>query len=207
MDILKQTNEIKEILDPQYFHTSINIKNKNEIEWFIYYKNLPQRVYYSSKNKPILTSKKNDIEDIYVLKERFEKEKTNEFNNNLAEILNMNFTIYNMASDIKRYVLVSFQIILLLLLGFVLLNGLNSEYKRFIISVYNLAVTLIVSFISIKVHKKISEISQQTQRKIQEDILKEKIRHQGLYFVEKIKKGEVENATNQKTRKKINKSI
>ena len=60
--------EIKGILDEDYFHINVTLNDKfrGGIEWAVYYKNLPTDDYFSEKNKPLLTSRRNTIADIYI---------------------------------------------------------------------------------------------------------------------------------------------
>ena len=97
----KQKNKLFTILDSNYFCVCITqIDNKET--WKIYYKNLPTRVYYSSSNKPLLTSEKNTIENIYALKEKFEKEKQKEFQQHLSEYLSLDKEVFYQTLSIKR---------------------------------------------------------------------------------------------------------
>ena len=66
-DITKQINELQSILDNKYFHVNTKITEENKIEWTVYYCNLKSSDYYSGENKPLLTSRRNTVHDIYRL--------------------------------------------------------------------------------------------------------------------------------------------
>ena len=70
-NLVKIVNEVKGILNEDYFHVNIKL-NGGGIEWAVYYKNLKKDDFYSGKNKPLLTSRKNTIADIYILKDIFD---------------------------------------------------------------------------------------------------------------------------------------
>ena len=88
---LEQINEIYKILDSKYFHICID-STEEKINWTIFYNNLSTEDYCSIKNQPLLTSKKNTIEDIYALKKRFEIEKQKIFSDNLFDYIKSNFS-------------------------------------------------------------------------------------------------------------------
>ena len=182
--IIEKVNEISSILDSNYFHTCINIKQK-EIKWSIYYRNLPDKVYFSYKNKPLLTSDKNNISDIYRLKEKFETEKDKEYAEGLYEFVKVASSADMGLRKIQD------------LLGMLFMN---TSMTLFICAIYNaifmhnvifsvlyLLATVIISFSYTKLSKKAREEIKKTNKKMKENYIKNKIRKKGLYFVERIK--------------------
>lgn len=101
-EITKQINELQNILDNNYFHVNTKITEENKIEWTVYYCNLKSSDYYSGENKPLLTSRKNTVHDIYRLKEEFEKLKNYEEIKNTSEIFHDSFTLYRRISTNEK---------------------------------------------------------------------------------------------------------
>ena len=72
---MEEYEEIKNLLDSNYFRSSISIDDNGKASWFIFYCNLNFKDYFSFENKPLLTSTENTLEDVKKLAEKFEKEK------------------------------------------------------------------------------------------------------------------------------------
>lgn len=98
----KQINQIHNILDKNYFDVNTKITEENKIEWTVYYCNLKSSDYYSGENRPLLTSRRNTVQDIYKLKEAFEKLKNYEEIRNTSEIFHDSFTLYRRISTNEK---------------------------------------------------------------------------------------------------------
>lgn len=100
--VYEETKAIRNILDSNYFHVAITMKGENEFDWRVYYNNLPAQTYYSEKNKPLLTSEKNTINDIYKLKDRFEQEKKKELKQHMKEYINISCELFHQTLNMKK---------------------------------------------------------------------------------------------------------
>lgn len=90
-------------LDKNYFHWGIQLdKRIEEKSWNVFYNNLSKERYYSTSNKPILTSKDNSLEDIEKLKNKFENIKSNYSKKIWSERLDLNFDIFQLYMKIQE---------------------------------------------------------------------------------------------------------
>ncbi len=180
--------KINNILDKRYFHvcTSFNDRCVGNIEWEIYYSNLPENLYFSNKNKSLLSSKRNIISDIYALKDRFEKEKQLIIKANIEEYIKISYENYSNMSKIKSYFTETIVDILLINVFLVFFNILF--FKSVEISILNLINTILIAILAIRKNIKIDKKINKFQNDIEENYIQEKIRQQGLYFVEKLRK-------------------
>lgn len=180
----KKRNTLYSILDSNYFHICVeNKEGKNS--WKVYYKNLPSAVYYSNKNKSLLTSKDNTINDIYKLRQKFEVEKSKELRKNMKEYININKELSCLLLKLKQkysYILTDFFVLSLAIsiLNFVFINNTKFAILQFgsitfmvIMGIYRMA--------------QIQKTTRKGREKIKEAFIKEKIRRQGLYFVKRLK--------------------
>ena len=181
---INRANEITSILDREYFHTSVAIKN-NYLKWSVYYKNLPERTYYSYKNKPLLTSDENDISDIYRLKEKFETEKDKEDVEGLYDFLNVAVPADIGLKKIQYLLNMLFMNTSITLLICAICNAIFMHNVLF--SILYLLATIIICFSYSKLSEKARKEIKKTNKKMREKYIKNKIRKQGLYFVERIK--------------------
>lgn len=182
--IIEKVNEIESILDSNYFHTCIKIKQK-EIKWSIYYRNLPDKVYFSYKNKPLLTSDKNNISDIYRLKEKFETEKDKEYVEGLYDFVKVASSADMGLRKTRDLLGMLFMNTGMTLFICAICNAIFMH--NVIFSVLYLLAIVIISFSYTKLSKKAREEIKKTNKKMKENYIKNKIRKQGLYFVERIK--------------------
>lgn len=184
-ELQEKENKIRSILDRDYFHICTGVKQNEELKWIIYYKNLPSKAYYSEKNKPLLTSENNTISDIYKLKKKFESEKKIEQMKSLYEVTPLLSCLSKAIAEIniifRNFSIISLLTILILNLAnmFFLHNVNLSLGILFIISIDGL-----MSIYYAKILEKQRKIS---TKKMEEIYLKEKIKRQGFYFLEKIK--------------------
>ncbi len=178
--------EIKTILDKNYFHTCIEVQNNGVISWQVFYKNLPEKMYYSSKNKPLLTSENDGISDIYLLRDRFEKEKHKELIKNYKEILPLGSEMYKTMCGITKN-FSEYAIIVILFINIITLINMLIIHN-IVLSITVLITIISLGLFSIHFHNKNLKIINKTNQKINEIYIRQKIRNQGLYFVEKIRR-------------------
>ncbi len=174
--------ELCHILDPKYFHVSIEYEADNSITWYVYYKNLPMNLYFSNKNKALLSSKKNNIKDIYVLNDKFEKEKQLLKN---KEYLNFSYKVFSKMSNIKDSFYLMITDILLVNVFSVFLNVLFFRNIKF--SILNLINTILIVILG---SIRLSELNKKTKKlakDIEEDYIKTVIKKQGLSFLERLR--------------------
>ncbi len=184
--ISKKIKAIRNILDSNYFHVVIITKEKNKFDWRVYYNNLPAQIYYSKKNKPLLTSEKNTIDDIYKLKDKFEKEKQNELKQHMKEYINISYELYHQMLIMKSKFSEMITDLLLANLIISIINMLFIKNVNCSLSqiIYTFLIVLIGFLKLFKVQKEIDK----GQERMKEIFIKEKIRNQGIYFVERLKK-------------------
>ena len=177
--------ELYHILDPKYFHVSIEYKTDKNIKWAIYYKNLPTNLYFSNKNKELLTSEQNDIKDIYKLKERFNREKQIEMSKNIKEYINLSTNIFKQTQNIK--IKFSQTILDILLVCFIvsLINLIFFQDVNF--GLLNMLFTCFIAILSTRRFTNIDKQLEKDKKEFEEDFFKEKIRRQGLFFVERLR--------------------
>lgn len=181
----KQIHEPMNILDSNYFHTCIIADDKEIIEWKIYYKNLSNEIYYSDKNQAILSSNKNNVEDIYKLKSRFEELKEKEFKDNIGEFAKDHFDIYFAFLDINEKTM---DLALNIFLIYSLFNiFINVRSEDLINTILNFSICILIAIYIIISNKKLNKSKDKADSKIQEILLKNIIKRKGLDFVEELK--------------------
>jgi len=184
-ELQEKEKKIRSILDRDYFHICTEVKQNEELKWIIYYKNLPSKAYYSEKNKPLLTSEKNTISDIYKLKNKFESEKKIEQMKSLYETTPLLSCFNKTIIEINRIFSKFSIIVLLIILG---LNLTNIYFVHNIeLSLGLLLATSTVVLLSIYSTRNLENQRKTFIKKLEEIYLKEKIKRQGFYFLEKIK--------------------
>ena len=183
--VSKQIHELMNILDSNYFHTCITADDKEIIEWKIYYKNLSNEKYYSDKNQAILSSNKNNVEDIYKLKSRFEELKEKEFKDNIGEFAKDHFDIYFAFLDINEKTM---DLALNIFLIYSLFNiFINVRSEDLINTILNFSLCILIAIYIIISNKKLNKSKDKADSKIQEILLKNIIKRKGLDFVEELK--------------------
>ena len=208
----KMIKEIKGILDEDYFHINVKLNEKfrGGIEWAVYYKNLYTDDYFSEKNKSLLTSRRNTIADIYILKDIFEKLKQETVEEAGFEFFRDNKRILNFMKEIKEtssigminiFTIYTFVNIVIILIT-----------NNFIVAFINLFLCILVNiYLSFK-NKKMNKLLNEAEDVKEKILLKNIIKGQGFEFVKKIRKelhnkGVYKYGINEKTRKTTNKSI
>ena len=96
-----EVEEIMNILDKNYFHICIEIANNN-IKWEVFFKNMKEEDYFSNNNKPILSSDRNTVDDIYLLKKNFENEKKNTFLKNIKEFIKKEIELFDLKNKLTE---------------------------------------------------------------------------------------------------------
>lgn len=176
--------ELYNILDKRYFHISIQFKHGN-IEWSVYYKNLPTATYFHKRNIPILTSKKNTIKDIYELKDLFETEKKKEINQNIKEISNISYATFVPINYIKRKYIEILSDLMFLIATANLFNIFVTKNLEF--SILSLGLIVLFAILNYIKQRKINEKIENCIDEIQEIYIAEKIKRQGIYFIKRLK--------------------
>lgn len=204
-NLVKIVNEVKGILNEDYFHVNIKL-NGGGIEWAVYYKNLKKDDFYSGENKPLLTSRKNTIADIYILKDIFDELKKNTKKEAGYDFFNDGFTIYLTISEIKeRASLDMLNIFTIYVLTNIIIILISNS---FLASSLNMIICVLVAIYYVYRNKKLDKLVDKA-RNIEENILlKNIIKGKGLSFVKEIRKelhnkGVYKYGINEKARKTI----
>lgn len=186
-NIKESIKEIKSILDKDYFHTCTEVRENGVISWQVYYKNLPAKAYYSSKNKPLLTSEKNAESDIYKLRDNFKKEKEKEFLKALKEMIPLasefSKSMWKNQRNLANYAI----IVLLILIGITYVNLFCVH--NIILSIVMLVSILTAALFSVHFQRQNEKQIKETNKRITEIYVKQKIKNQGFYFVDRIRIG------------------
>ena len=184
---LDKMQELYSILDRGYFHICItdNPKYRNNLEWSIYYKNLTPEDYYSEANKPLLTSDKNCIQDIYKLRDIFEKLKEQELIKNNRELFENSYMYHSRMYEIKKkghlgmLNIFTFYAMFNVLLSLIVRNSTISILNGF----FCIAIAIYLSYNI----KKTGELLEEGDKEIRDMLLRNIIKRQGLTFVERIR--------------------
>lgn len=180
-----EISEINSILDREYFHVNISVHEDETISWKIYYRNLPDQVYWSNKNKPILTSDKNTKADIYKLRNKFEREKEKEIMKNLPEEIKLCSMIRHGIFRITKYNCIDTTIDSLGIGVILLVNCIF--VRNFTLSIFLLLITLAKCFVTVHIQEKIDKERNKVEEEFRKNFLKEKIKQQGLFFADKLR--------------------
>lgn len=204
--------EIKGILDDNYFHVNIrpNEMLKGGIEWTVYYKNVNAEVFFSDKNKPLLTSRHNTIADIYILRDIFRELQDQIIEEEGFEFFRDNRKIYYLMWEIKERaslgMLNIFTIYVFVNLATVLIKS------NIAVSFINLIACIGVAIFFLHKNKKLNKLLDNAEKEAQDILLKVLIRGKGLGFVKEIRnrlkeEGVYKYGTNKKTGKTFKQSI
>lgn len=204
--------EIKGILDDNYFHVNIrpNEMLKGGIEWTVYYKNVNAEVFFSDKNKPLLTSRHNTIADIYILRDIFRELQDQIIEEEGFEFFRDNRKIYYLMWEIKERaslgMLNIFTIYVFVNLATVLIKS------NIAVSFINLIACIGVAIFFLHKNKKLNKLLDNAEKETQDILLKVLIRGKGLGFVKEIRnrlkeEGVYKYGTNKKTGKTFKQSI
>ena len=181
-------SEIYKILDNKYFHicTEYNPNKIDKCNWTIYYSNLPSKVYFSNKNKALLNSDENSINDIYKLKEKFETEKNKELIKNYKEYSNISYQIYKVIHDskLKMHNMLFNQLFIILMANIFNFIFIKNQYFSILILFLVLAIAGCMLFDLAKYDKE----GECLLKKFKEEYIRNKIKQQGLFFVERLRK-------------------
>lgn len=180
-----EITEINSILDREYFHTNITVHEDETISWRIYYRNLPEQVYWSNKNKPILTSDKNTKADIYKLRNKFEREKEKEIMKNLPEEVKICSMIRRGILQIMKYSCIDTTIDSLAIIVILFVNCIF--VRNFTLSIFLLFITLAKCFVTVHIQDKIDKEHRKVENEFRKNFVKEKIKQQGLFFADKLR--------------------
>lgn len=184
-----KTKELSNILDKDYFHVNVSYNEKciGLTEWSIYYKNLNDEDYWSEENKALLTSKQNGIADIYKLKDCFENIKKEYYNKKAVNILIRTSSLYWLLYKIKEK---SYKDMLRIYYVYMIAFTIASVIiKNIILSVVNMAMTILGAIILIIQNKKTSELMSEKRNEIVEMILKEEMRKDGKEILKRLEEG------------------
>ena len=204
--------EIKGILDDNYFHINIrpNELFRGGIEWTVYYKNVNAEVFFSDKNKPLLTSRHNTIADIYILRDIFRELQDQIIEEEGFEFFRDNRKIYYLMWEIKERaslgMLNIFTIYVFVNLATVLIKS------NIAVSFINLIACIGVAIFFQHKNKKLNKLLDNAEKETQDILLKVLIRGKGLGFVKEIRnrlkeEGVYKYGTNKKTGKTFKQSI
>ena len=204
--------EIKGILDDNYFHINIrpNELFRGGIEWTVYYKNVNAEVFFSDKNKPLLTSRHNTIADIYILRDIFRELQDQIIEEEGFEFFRDNRKIYYLMWEIKERaslgMLNIFTIYVFVNLATVLIKS------NIAVSFINLIACIGVAIFFLHKNKKLNKLLDNAEKETQDILLKVLIRGKGLGFVKEIRnrlkeEGVYKYGTNKKTGKTFKQSI
>ena len=205
-NLTKMIKEIQGILDTDYFHVNIRITETQKIEWAVYYENLTTDDYNSEKNRPLLTSTKNTLPDIYILKDIIEKLKEETIEEVGFEFFRDNKKIYWLNKEIKE---MSFLGMLNIFTIYVFVNiVIVLIANNFIISSINFVLCILGAIYIIFKNKKMDKLLDEAEEVKEKILLKNLIKGQGFGFVKKIRKelhnkGVYKYGLNEKTRKTI----
>lgn len=185
--IYEKIKAIHSILDPNYFHVATTIKRENEFDWIVYYNNLPTQTYFSKNNKPLLTSEKNTIDDIFKLKNKFEKEKQKELKQHMREYINISHELFCQMLSIKSRCNEMMIDLLLanLILSIVNMTCIQNTNYSLLHLVFTFLIVTIGFFKLFQIQKQIDK----GQKQIKETFIREKIRKQGIYFIKRLEGG------------------
>ncbi len=186
-NIKESIKDIKSILDREYFHTCTEVHENGVISWQVYYKNLPAKAYYSNKNKPLLTSKENSTADIYKLRDKFEKEKDIELMKVLKELIPLGSEVNKSMVCFEKNLSIYAEIVLVVAVIISFINLLLIH--NIILSVTMLIAIVILGLSSVHFQKQNERQRRETNKRINEIYLKQKIKNQGFYFVDRIRIG------------------
>ena len=211
-NLTKIINEIRGILNDNYFHVNIKLNEKfiGGIEWAVYYKNLKKDDYYSARNRPLLTSKQNAIADIYILRDIFGKLQDKIIDEKCFDLFIDNQKIYYLFREVKEIASLAILNIFTIYTLVNIITGLIS--RNALVSCINLAVCIVVGIFLLATNKKLSSLINNKRQISQDILLKALIRGKGLSFVKEIrnelyKEGVYKYGTNKKTGKTFDKSI
>lgn len=178
--------KIYEILDKKYFHVCVSTKENDIVEWDIYYSNLNYDDFFSSNNKPLLSSKTNTFDDIYKLRDKFEKEKEKACTIS-ADICKESFERYKVINDIFNYghntmlnLISSYQIL------FCVYLTIRNNYDIFNV-IYFVIFTLISLIFYFYYHNKIKKMKEVKIEEAEEETKRIYIKSLGFKFMEALK--------------------
>ncbi len=180
---MNEEKKIRKILDEDYFHVCYVYGDNNKNTWKVYFKNMPDEEYFSNKNKALLFSKTNTIDDVYSLKERFEKEKDKILTSNVSEYINRSIEIFSFGN---RFILqthttfawIEFAMVVSTILSVCLKNVVGSLMEG--LAFINLVI------IELVIDKIMTKYLKEQLKKHKEEFIQKKIYEEGLNFVNKI---------------------
>ena len=205
-NLTKMINEIEGILDREYFHMNIKITEEQKIEWVVYYRNLNTKIYFSNKNKPLLTSSKNTIADIYTLRDIFQELQDQIIEEEGYAFFKDKFNIYYLILEIKERATLG---MLDIFTTYVLVNLVtNLITNNLVVSFINLIACIGIAIFIYYKSKKLNKLIDNAEKIENKILLKNLIKGKGLGFVKEIRrelhnKGVYKYGINKKTGKAI----
>ena len=205
-NLTKIIDEISGILDENYFHVNVKLNEKfiGGIEWVVYYKNLKRDDCYSDKNRPLLSSRKNTIADIYILKDIFNELKLETEKEAGYDFFNDVFTIYLIISEIKEKASLGMLNIftIYVLANIIIISIANS----ILVSLINMIICVLVAIYYVYKNRKLDKLVVKAENIVKNTLLKNIIKGKGLGFVKEIRrklhnKGVYKYGINEKTGK------
>ncbi len=180
---MNEEEKIEKILDKDYFHVCYVYGNDGKNTWRIYFKNMPDEEYFSNKNKAILFSEINTIEDIYALKERFEQEKDKILTQHVSEYIIRSIEIFSFGNHFILemhcvFALMEFLMIVATMLSFCFKNIVGGFMGT--VALINLAI------IELIIGKIMTQYLNNQIKQHKESFIKSKIYEEGQDFVSKI---------------------
>ena len=207
-NLTKIIDEISGILDENYFHVNVKLNEKfiGGIEWVVYYKNLKRDDCYSDKNRPLLSSRKNTIADIYILKDIFNELKLETEKEAGYDFFNDVFTIYLTIREIKEKASLGMLNIftIYVLANIIIISIANS----ILVSLINMIICVLVAIYYVYKNRKLDKLVVKAENIVKNTLLKNIIKGKGLGFVKEIRrelhnKGVYKYGINEKTGKTI----
>lgn len=182
----KRNSEIKEImniLDKNYFHVCIVTENDN-IKWKIFFKNMKEDDYFSIHNKPILSSDRNTINDIYLLNKKFEDEKKNTFSRNIKEFIKKEFKFFKLKNKLIKKIN---NILTIFMYIPMIVTGLNvCVFNSLFLGIISLIIATYAGILSIMLNESLSKCFFRELKDMEERYIQEKIYYEWLNFVNRI---------------------
>ena len=181
----KQINQLHNILDKNYFHVCVSLTEGNNIEWTVFYNNLDEEDYISSKNKPLLTSKRNTVADIYRLKNKFEELKKKQRGLHCLELFHDCFNIHQLGYQIKEEAHLGMTNIFLI---YTTLNIFTINFaNKTIASILNLILCISMAIYYYRKIDKLYKLLDNQDNITEEIILRNIIKRKGLNFVKELR--------------------
>lgn len=180
---LKKMNDeekIKKILDNDYFHICYVYENNGKETWKIYFKNMSEEEYFSNKNTALLNSSDNTIEDIYALKECFEKQKENVLIQHISEYISQSLEIFSFGN---HFILETHTTFAWVELAIVMATIISSFFKNILGGLIETLVFINLVIIELVVDRIMTKNLNERIKEHKEKFIKKKIYEEGLVLL------------------------